>query len=204
MALDTYSGLSTAIGTWSTRTYGTSQTDEFILIAEDRINSRLGAQYRRETTATLTTDSSGEVTLPTDFLGMRSLVRGQSGATPLNAVSWRTLTVLNPYSTAGDPTDYAISGSTLKVAPIAEDTFTADYWASLVPLGENNATNWLLDIKPSVYLFYCRAAQAAFEEEEARAAVYMQLGDEALSDLVGQGTVAQYAAAEMVLDQVTP
>lgn len=204
MALDNYTNLSTAIGTWGTRTYGTSQTDEFIQIAEDRINSRLGAQYRRETTTTLTTDSSGEVTLPTDFIGMRSIVRDVSGSEPLNPVSWRTLTVLNPYATSGDPTDYAISGTTLKVAPVAEDDFIARYWAKLGALSSLNATNWLLDLKPSVYLFYCRAAQAAFEEEEARAALFMQMGDDALDDLVAQGTVAQYGAAEMVLDQVTP
>lgn len=204
MALDTYTNLSTAIGTWGTRSYGMSQTDEFILIAEDRINSRLGAQYRRETTTTLTTNSSGEVTLPTDFIGMRSLTRDITGAEPLIPVSWRTLVNLNPNETSGIPTNYAFYGATLRVAPVCEDDFIAIYWAKLTGLGTNNATNWLLTLKPSVYLFYCRAAQAAFEEEEERATFYLRAGDDALDDLVGQGTVAQYAAAEMVLDQVTP
>jgi hypothetical protein len=204
VALDTYTNLSTAIGTWGTRTYASAQTDEFILIAEDRINSRLGAQYRRETTGTITTNSSGEATLPADFIAMRSIVRDYTGAEPLIPVSWRTLIQINPSATSGLPQNYAIQGSTLKVAPVCEDDFNAVYWAKLTALGSNNATNWLLTLKPSVYLFYCRAAQAAFEEEEARAAVFMQMGDDALDDLVAQGTVAQYAAAEMVLDQVTP
>jgi hypothetical protein len=204
MAVSTYSELSTAIATWGTRTYGTSQTDEFILLTENKINRRLGPQYRRETTTTLTTDANGEATLPSDFISMRSVVRDVVGSAPLIPASWRTLISLNTYEEDGDPSNYAISGSTFKVAPIAEDDFVLRYLAKLTALGANNATNWLLTAKPSIYLFYGRAAQAAFEEEFTQAAVFEAKGDEALDDFIAQGVVAQFGTAEMVLEGYTP
>lgn len=204
MALDTYANLSTAIGTWGVVTYSTSQTDEFLVIAEDRINSRLGPHYKRETTTTLTTNSAGQATLPSDFAGFRSVVRDVVGSLPLNVVSWRTLISLNPHEVSGDPTDCAISGTTFMVAPVCEDDFIVRYWATLAPLSSSQTTNWLLTAKPSVYLFYCRAAQAAFEHEFDVAAVFQRQGDDALDDLVAQSVVAQYGSAEMVIEGVTP
>lgn len=204
MAINNYANLSTAIGTWGTRTYSTSQTDEFLVIAEDRINSRLGPHYKRETSTTLTTNSSGQATLPSDFAGFRSAVRDVVNSLPLNVVSWRTLISLNPSESSGDPTDCAVSGTTFMVAPVCEDNFIVQYWATLAPLSSSQTTNWLLTAKPSVYLFYCRAAQAAFEEEFNVAAAFQAQGDDALDGLVAQGVVAQYGSAEMVIEGVTP
>ena len=204
MALDTFANLRTAIGTWGTRTYSNDQAAEFILLAESKINRRLGPQYRRETTTTLNTDANGEVSLPSGFIGMRSITRDLAGSQPLIPVSWRALINLNAYEESGVPVNYAISGSTLKVAPICDDNFIAVYWASLTALSDANASNWLLAHSPDVYLFYCRAAQAAFEEEFDKAAVFEAQAEKGLDEVVGQGTVAQYAAAEMVLEGVTP
>jgi hypothetical protein len=204
MAVSTYSDLTTAIATWGTRTYGTSQTDEFILLAEAKINRRLGPQYRRETTTTLTTDANGEATLPSDFISMRSVVRDVVGSAPLIPASWRTLISLNTYEEDGDPSNYAISGSTFKVAPIAEDDFVLRYWAKLTGLGTNNSTNWLLTFAPDIYLYYCRAVQAAFEEEFAQAAIFEKAGNDAMDELIAQGVVAQFGNAEMVLEGITP
>lgn len=204
MALSTYAELSTAIGTWGTRTYSTTQTDDFIALAESAINRRLGLDYRREVAATLTTDSSGEVSLPSGFVAMRSLVKDEPGALPLAATSWDALVVVDPYSMGVEPTHYAIRSGKLRVRPLYEGDFKAVYVATLAALSASNTSNWLLAAAPDVYLFYGRAAQAAYEEEFQTAAIFEAKAREALDELVMQGIMGQYANAEMVLDFVTP
>ena len=204
MALDSYTAISAAIGTWGTRTYSSTQTDDFLALAEAAINRRLGTDYRRDVASTLTTDSSGEVALPAGFVAMRSLVKDEAGARPMAATSWDSLTVIDPYSVGVEPTHYAIRSGTLKVSPIYEGDFNAIYQTTLAALSPSNASNWLLAAAPDVYLFYGRAAQAAFEEEFQTAAIFEAKGGEALNEIVAQGQVAQYANAEMVLDFITP
>lgn len=204
MAVGNYTELSAAIGTWATRTYTTAETDEFIVLAEAAINRKLGSNYRHKTTATITTDASGEATIPADVVNIISLTRDVLGSTPLKKVSWDGLIERNPYEVAGDPTVYAIRGTTLKVAPVKADDFNAVYWAKVTALSSGNATNWLLTLAPDVYLSMTKAMQRAFEEEWQAAALFKSMAEEGLDELISQGNVAEYGNAEMTLPMVTP
>lgn len=204
MSLSTYSGLSTAIGTWSTRTYSSTQTDEFILLAEALFNRKLKQDFRRRGTATINTDASGEGTLPTGFVGMTSLVRDVLGSVPLKQVSWDALIARNPYEDADDAGVYAIHGTTLKTAPVTDDNFTCVFSSTLTGLSSGNTSNWLLALAPDAYLFACKAMQRAFEEEWTVAEGFENKALAILDDLVSQGNVAEYGNAEMTLDMVTP
>lgn len=162
-----YDGLKAAINSWSERSYDDTQLDEFIDLAEAAIRRRL-VGYQREITGTLTTNANGEVALPSDFLGMRSIY----------------------YDTT--PYKWNISGSTLYVTDGESRTFDVVYYGKLPALSDSNPSNWLLADAPDAYLFMCRAYQSGFEEDpngvawESRALAI-------LDEFNIQNTVAQYS-----------
>lgn len=204
MASNTYSGLTSDLNLYTERNYGASHVEVFLANAEAKFNRRLGPNYRRTTTATLATDASGEVALPSGFVMMRSLVRDVVGSSPLVQVSWDALIRLNPYEIANDAAFYAIRGSTLRVAPVTEDNYLAVYDASLTPMSNGNPSNWLSTEAPDIYLTMVLAEAHAFEEGWATAAGLEGKAYEMLDDLTNRDVVGQYANAEVVLDMVTP
>lgn len=202
-AITNYATLTTAINEWSDRSYASTRTDQFIALAESEFNNTL-RNYRREITDTITTDADGEATLPTDFRRMRSIRRDIAGAAPLEPVGWRALAALNPQAIAAEPVYYAISGSTLKVAPIAEDDFVLTYDAALTALSGSNATNWLITLAPLAYLFMCLSMAEAYEKNFNEAAVWKQQAMEQLETIGILSDLAQYGSGDMSLDFVTP
>ena len=204
MAFDTYTNLSASLQAWAERSYDQSQLDEFIALAESAFNRKLGSNYRRKVTATITTDASGEATIPSGVTRIESLTRAVLGSRPLVQVSWDALIDRNPYAIASNASSYAIKGTTLRVAPVTEDDFTAVYWAKLTGLSASNATNWLLDLAPDAYMAMCQSAQRAYEEDYHTAAIYESKAGGIVDELISQGNVAEYGNAEVTLDMATP
>ena len=205
MALDTYANLSTAVGTWEDRTFTTAETDEFILLAEANANLRLASDFRRRTSATVNTNSSGVGTLPSSFIGMVSLTRDVLGSGPLKQVSYAALIDRNPYEVSDDASVYALtSPTTLIVSPVTDDNFLAVYSTVVPALTSGNTTNWLLTLAPHYYLFACQAAAAAKFKAYDEAAVLDAKANAVLDQIVSQGNVAEYASAEMTLPGTFP
>jgi hypothetical protein len=204
MPFDSYTTLSASLSDWEERTYSSTETDEFIALTEAAANRRLRQDFRRRTSTTIVTDSSGEATLPTGFVGMTSLVRDVVGSVPLKQVSWDALIERNPYETAEDAGVYAINGTTLKVAPVTEDTFICKFSSVLTGLSGSNPSNWLLALAPDFYLFHGQAMAAAKAKSYAEANGLKGEALAILDDLVSQGNVAEYGNAEMTLPMATP
>ena len=204
MALGTYAELTTAIGTWEERAFTATETDQFIRLTEAKADRKLRQDFRRRTSATINTDSSGVGTLPTGFVGMTSLVRDVLGSVPLKQVSWDALVLRNPYEIGDDAGVYAINGTTLMVAPVTDDDFIAKFSSVLTGLSSVNTTNWLLTLAPDFYLFGCQAAASAYVKDYNAASFLQAQADAILDELVSQGNVAEYGNAEMTLDMVTP
>jgi hypothetical protein len=202
--LDSYSALTTAIGTWEERTFTSTETDQFIRLVEAKADRKLKADFRRRTSATINTDASGAGTLPTGFVGMTSLVRDVLGSVPLKQVSWDAMISRNPYEISDDGQVYAINGTTIQIAPVTDDNYLAKFSSVLTGLSSGNTTNWLLALAPDYYLFGCQAAAAAKWKAYQEAAMLNAMADDILNDLVSQGNVAEYGNAEMTLDMVTP
>lgn len=202
--LDTYSTITTAYSTWEERTFTATETDQFIRLVEAKADRRLRQDFRRRTSATITTDSSGLGALPTGFVGMTSLVRDVLGSLPLTQVSWDSAIWTNPYEVGSDAAVYAINGTVLRVAPVTEDDFICKFSAVLTGLSGSNATNWLLALAPDYYLFGGQAAAAAYMKDYSTASLLQAQADDILDELVSQGNVAEYGNAEMTLPMVTP
>lgn len=204
MASNTYPGLSSDLNSYTERGYSASQIDTFISNAEAKFNRRLGPNYRRTTSGTLTMDANGEASLPAGFIAMRSLVRDVAGSVPLVSVSWDALIRLNPYEISHDAAFYAIKSGTIRIAPVTEDSYLAVYDASLTPLTSGAPTNWLSTEAPDIYLTMVKAEARMFEEEWATAAGLEGKAYEMLDDLTNRDVVAQFSNAEVVMDMVTP
>jgi hypothetical protein len=204
MPFSTYSEVSAVLSTWDERTYSSTETDEFLRLAEAAANRRLRQDFRRRTSATITTDSAGEATLPTGFVGMTSLVRDVVGSVPLKQVSWDALIERNPYEVAEDAGVYAVNGTVLKVAPVTEDDFIAKFSSVLTGLSGSNTTNWLLTLAPDYYLFYGQAMAAAKAKDYGAASGLKSEALAILDEIVSQGNVAEYGNAEMTLPMATP
>ncbi len=198
---DSYSAISTALGVWEERTFTSSETDQFIRLFEARANRKLRQDFRRRTTATINTDSSGLATLPTGFVGMTSLVRNLAGSVPLKQVSWDALIARNPYTESDDAQVYAIQGNTLRVSPVTDDDFLAVFSSVLTGLDGTNTTNWLLALAPDAYLFGGQSAASAKYKDYNTAGLLMGQADSILDELVSQGNVAEYGNATLTLAQ---
>jgi hypothetical protein len=199
MALDTYTNLSTALGSWNKRTYTPDQTDEAILLTEANANRKLASDFRRRSSATINTDSSGIGTLPTGFVGLTSIVRNVTGSLPLKQVSWDASIGRDPFAISDDATVFAIKGTTFKVAPVTDDDFIALFSSTVPALTGSNTTNWLLTLAPDYYLFGGQAALAARRKAYDEAGFLQGKADAILAEIVSQGNVAEFGNAEMTL-----
>ena len=156
MALDNYANLQTSIINFSHRADLATVVPDFIRLAEDKVYALIESD-KQDTRTTLSTVASQEfITLPTDFIELRSVSISNSGYTT-------TLDYLAPDqyqnqytdSTTGFPRVYTIIGSSLYARPIPDAiyTLTLIYEARLATLSNSNTNNWLLTNYPLVYLY---------------------------------------------------
>ena len=172
-----YTSLKEAVLAWLEREGDTAlsgQINTIISLAESWLRRQL-AGYQREIATTLTTDGTGAVALPIDFIGVKGV------------------------SLANVPYSYSISGTTLVVARGASRTFDVVYYGKLPGLSETNPTNWLLSLAPDVYLYACLARASAFAQDWQNAAIYEGNATEALTQVNMQNAVAQYGRSGMNL-----
>ena len=203
--LDSYSALTTAIGTWDERTFTSTETDQFIRLCEARADRKLRQDFRRRSSATVNTNSSGVGTLPTGFVGLTSVTRNVLGSLPLKQVSHAAFIERNPYQNSDDAQVFALTSATeFVVNPVTDDDFLFKFSAKLTGLDGTNTSNWLLALAPDYYLFGCQAASAAYLKDYTSAAILQAQSDDILDQIVSQGNVAEYGSAEMTLDMVTP
>ena len=200
MAIATYSDLLSAIDDYTDRSYTTARKAIWVGNSEAKFNRKLTSSFRRLTDTTLTTDSTGLASLPSGFVGLRSIVRDVVGSTPLVQTSWAALLALNPYELSDDATHYAIQGTYLKVARVTEDNFLAVFDSKLTALSDSNTTNWLLTLAPDAYLTMCLAEEALFTREFTAAAGLEGSANGMLADIVSMDQVAQFGNAEQFLE----
>lgn len=150
MAISTYSDLQNLVASRLHRTDLTTEIQDAIRLAESemQVDCKL---LEFESTATITV-TSGTGSLPANFVGMRSIYWDDD--------SDHVLTYITPdvfdsarSSTGGDPYEYTISGSTLRVTEGATGSAVATYYAKFTALSDANTSNALLSNHPDAYLY---------------------------------------------------
>lgn len=158
MALANYTDLVTSIANWSHRTDLTSEMDNFIRLAEDVIYGDLEIKPQ-ETIANLSTVASVEtVSLPNDFMEMKSL--SITSSSPNSTLKFYDIAEYEnhfQFNNTGKPYAYAIINNTLYLQNIPDAVYTlrAVYVAQVPNLTATAPTNHLLTAYPTLYLYSC-------------------------------------------------
>jgi len=197
-AITDYATLSAAIQSWDERSH---DADELIGLAEAEFRLHFGPHYARETSGTVSF-TSGTATLPTGYirsLALSHATYGELDQKPLSAIRERRV-----WDASGVPDIYAITASSIEVAPSYTGDLTFDYEAKLTGLSGSNTTNWLITNAPQAYLAMCMSMAKAKYEDFEKAALYKSQAIDTLDTLGIQSIVAQYGRAGMVIRGSTP
>lgn len=196
-AITDYTTLAAAIDTWDERTHDSA---ELIGLAEAEFRLHFDPHFSREASVTLAF-TAGSAAIPTGFVRPLALTSTTYG--PLVEASIGHVRERRVWLSTGIPDCFAITGSTVEVAPIYTGNLTFDFEGTLTGLSVSNATNWLITAAPQAYLAMCMFfAKAKFEDPNA--GNYRAQALSTVDDLVRQSTVAQYGRASVKLRGATP
>ena len=201
MALTTYDGLVTAVGSWLNRSDLDSLIPDFIALFEARMN-RLLRHPEMEATATSSIASGDtELSLPDDFIAARTVYLDDDPDNVLIAMSPMNLRAAYPYENGGQLTAYAIQGSTIQLAPAATaaGTLTLSYYQKLSALSDTNQTNWLLDSHPDAYLYGVLSIANAYLQDEIRGPMWKAAWDEIWTEINDAGDQRRVPAGPLTM-----
>jgi hypothetical protein len=179
MAVTTYSELKASIASWIARSDLTAQIPDFISFFEAMVNRKMRARQML-TTATLT-PSSGAVTLPSDFLAVKTVIPSGYGPLEYRDPNW----IRSAYTTSetGTPQYYTIEGSSLVIRPATDQDVDLEYYQKVPVLSDSNTTNWLLTAYPDLYVAGSLVEAHAFIMDAEKAAIWSAKRDIILDEI---------------------
>lgn len=181
MAITTYSELKTAVENWLDHQLFTSRVPEFIALFEAVANRRL--RVRQQETSTTLTPSSGDASLPSDYLSWRSVLSGADSGRELQYVTPVYMNLRYSSSDTDVPSVFTIVGSTLKIRPIDSSDLTLVYYAKVPALSDSATTNWLLTAHPDLYLFGSLVEAEVFGVNDERLSMWKARRDEIFTEI---------------------
>jgi hypothetical protein len=179
MAITTYSELKGALADFLARSDLTDRIPDFIALAEARLSRAIRAKDM-QTSSTITV-TSGIAALPSDYeewmscryVGTVPSVTQDLAYVEPDAAEWRFRFRPNGY-----PQMFTIIGGALEIRPQGTTgSVKLYYYKSLISeaLSDGNATNWLLDKCPDIYLYTSVAEANIYMKDEARAGEFLAL-----------------------------
>jgi hypothetical protein len=146
-----YAWLQASIAGWLHRDDLADVIPDFVMLAEKRITGDLEARLSNGTTTLTTSAGSAEITLPADYLEMRSLSLPGYGQ-----LTYGSLAALEDPDSARTqaPRMYTIVGRTLRLGPVPDRayTLTLTYQGGVPALVDNGGKNWLIEQSADLYL----------------------------------------------------
>ena len=190
MALDTYANLKQAIERFSHRTDISDVIDDFIDLAESRIDTRLQLRTNEERA---TASMSGRfLALPDGFLQMRRLTITGSPNYEIHYRAPKSMPILS----TGRPKYYTIT-SQIEFDRVPDSAYPLEmsYYKVLVPLTSSNTTNDVLTNYPDLYLYGSLAELHRWARDEQTALYYDGIFEKKLIDAQKQERRGRYGAA---------
>lgn len=173
MALDTYTNLKTAIGTWFNHGVITANVDDVIDLTEAWFNRNLRVR-QMETVTTSLTITAGVVTHPTGWLAWKNFKTTTPPIQHMEIYTEETIDLDHESGTAGTPARLLVRGdaSYLSPVPSTAPAHSAVYYTALLALSGSQATNWLLTAYPDAYLYGCLMHGAMLLQDDQAAMRY--------------------------------
>lgn len=202
MALSNYTELKSTIADFLNRDDLTSIIPAFIELAEAQMNRDI-RHWRMETRSVGDVDSEYS-TLPTDWIETISLHVNGDGTSTLNLASREAIANRRAKTEdeSGRPRLYAHADGSIELFPTPDKTYEIEllYYAKLDVLSSSNATNWLLDEAPDVYLYGALIHSAPYLQEDARAGTWASMYSAAVQKLNAASKAAQMSGTGLRLN----
>ena len=177
MAITTYTELKAAVADFLNRDDISATVPTFISMAESRMDSDI-RHWRQEKRSTAELDTQYSA-IPADFVEVIRMYITSGDTKPLELISQGELLdrKRKNLNTSGSPSYYAITAGEIEVFPVPDGTYDLElYYVSSIPaLSDSNASNWLLEHYPSVYLYGSLIHSASYLKEDARAQTWAAL-----------------------------
>lgn len=162
----------------------TDEVREFVQRGEARLNRLLQLPEMEAVAQVVLT--AGDGPLPDDVLAVRAVYDADAIGVPgVSAIEWAE-------TVAGMGKVHCIIGTTLKVAPAADETVTLVYWQAIPSLCEETPTNWLLRAHPDVYFYATMLGFASRIADDDAVAKWKLAFDEVIGELKAHGARRQF------------
>lgn len=179
MSFSSYSDLQTNIESWLARDDLVSYIPDFIRLFEASACRKLRVRPTEKTTTL--SPSSGEASLPSDFLAVRRLTWEGSTPRDLDYVHPSYLQRMYPSNDEGIPTCYTIEGGTLTVKPVSDESLTLVYRAKTGAVAEG--LQWLFNNHPDAYLYGSLTEAYLFDKDEERATLWRARTEQVFNEI---------------------
>lgn len=200
--LTSYSGLKTSIANLLNRADLTDYIDGFIDMFEADINNELSVLNMHET-VTLT-PSSGEITLPSDFRSVVSMVALTNPRRVLTQTTAEAIDLRYGDRDSGDPAYYAVTGSKALIMPTTTSNISLTYVKGVPALSDDNTSNWLLVQAPQLYLYGAAVHSAPLLMDDQRVALWGNLYENFIGKLRERSRRARFGRLVSRLASPTP
>lgn len=201
MAFTTYAQLQSTVADYLARSDLTSQIQDFISLAETRLNRDLRIrQMLTYTTITMTADSPN-VTIPADFLSIRDI---HIIGSPVYTLKYESPSNLfrntDSYITAL-PKFYTTVGAQFVFSPIPDTAYVLQilYYAKPLVLSDSNTSNvWLVNC-PDALLYAALAEAEPYLMNDARVATWAALYDRAIAAVTASDDSSENAGSPLAI-----
>jgi len=171
MSITTYAELQTAAANWLKRSDLTSYIPDLIRLGELRIFREVRCRIMESSLSSAI--SSGVVTVPSDYLGLKSAYIDGSPTQKLQRATVSQIYDKYPLRAAeGKPKMVAREGSSFIFGPYPDSSYTMKgiYYAK--PTSIQTSANALFLESPDLYLFAALAEAAPFLKDDARIVIW--------------------------------
>lgn len=217
MSIASYGDLIAAGTEWLARdqdTFFVNRLPDFITLSEAKFNRELFVRQMEVRSTTEVDISSAEpefISLPSDFQSMRRIRLSSVSGKP--RLEFKSGAQMDDYRFAsGDSADqpryFTVLGSELELAPTPDQNYTIEmvYRANLPPLNVDNASNWLLEQAPDLYLYGMLLEAMPYIQKDERIQTWLLGFTTALDGLNRLGLTSTFNAGPMQMraSGVTP
>ena len=203
MAITNYTDLQTEIANFLNRDDMTAVIPTFIQLAESKINRDI--RHWKMEARTSGQQSAGDeyMPIPSDWVETIRLHIIDNGTSPITMTSRDAMADMRAKNEDASTTAtywYTHADGQFQLYPTPADTMNVEllYYQKIPDLA-TNSTNWLLADAPEVYLYGALLHSAPYLAEDARAAVWKSMYDEAVLGVNATSEKARYSGSGMKL-----
>ena len=205
MSISTYGDILRQVKMWANRSDLTDEQYNSFIFFSGNIANQLLRVPAMESTLILDVTPDGHVSIPFDFLELRSMTYawGTSDSQPLSRLAWdQFVTYYNSPNSIDTGIKYFSRQGPfwfLSAKPEAGSKITVHYYRAMPDINSTEQVNWLSKLSPMTYIFGALHYLYMFVQEEERAAYWKNLFNEELGRIQMLGDNSEYKGSSLAV-----